>query len=551
MKQNILRIVVITIALLVLTAGYNPAAAADAVVGNGTPASCTEAAFDSALLAASTGGGTITFNCGPNPATIQLSIAKLVTLSDVTIDGGDRITLNAGNNDRHFFAGPGVTFELRHLTLRDGNSLVNGGAIEASGADVILDSVHLGNNYSTVSGGAIYCYDGTLTIRDSTFENNGASTGGAIYNDGCAVTIDGSRFLANEALDTLGRGGAINNAPPGTVAMTGSLLQGNRAPDGGGLYVDSGATADLVRVTFRDNSGNHGGGLENAGTTTARDSLFEENTVTGSGGGLWNFGGQLTLRRTTVRANTAHEGGGINSYGSQLNLTDVNIINNVAEGTHGGGLYHGGGTAFVANATISGNRATDANGNGGGIYQYSDDNLTLTNVTLAENEAGFFGGGLFHYGRYAILTHVTLVDNVAGAAGDAIYDDSPMTPANPGVVQIANSVIAGSTNTFCGGLFQSLGHNISNGPCVALNHPTDRENYAGDLGLGALGFNGGDFIMNTILPEAGSPLIDAADAALCPALDQRGAARVGACDIGAVEYDPNAIRTLFLPAIAR
>ena len=83
--------------------------AADAVVGTGTPASCTEAAFDAALLAASIGGGTITFNCGPATATIPFTLVKIVNLGNVIIDGGNRIILNAGNNDRHFFAGPGVT----------------------------------------------------------------------------------------------------------------------------------------------------------------------------------------------------------------------------------------------------------------------------------------------------------------------------------------------------------------------------------------------------------------------------------------------------------
>lgn len=552
MKKHLQKIVGLMIACAgLLAVGQSPAAAADAVVGTGTPASCTEATFDAALAVASAGGGTITFNCGPAVATVPFTLFKVVNLADVTIDGGDRIILNANNNDRHFFVGVGVTFELRNITLRDGNSLVNGGAIEASGADVVLDGVQLVNNYSTVSGGAIYCYDGTLTIRDTTLENNAASTGGAIYNDGCAVAIGDSSFLTNQALDELGRGGAINNVQPGTLAMRDSLLQGNTAPDGGGLYVDTLATAELDRVTLRGNSGKHGGGLENAGTLTVRDSLIEDNSVTGSGGGLWNFGGSATLLRTTVRNNTAYEGGGVNSYGSQLDMTYVNIIGNLADGSHGGGIYHGGGTAFVSNTTISGNRATDAAANGGGVYQNSDDNLTLTNVTLAGNEAGFFGGGLYHYGRYAVLTNVTIAGNTAGAAGDALYEDSPMTPASPGVVQIANSVIFGSANNCAGGFFESLGHNISGGTCAPLNDTTDQENYAGNLLIGALAFNGGGFAMRTMLPQTNSPLIDAADTTLCPALDQRGLGRVGACDIGAVEFGVSTTRLLFLPVTIR
>ena len=54
----------------------------------------------------------------------------------MTIDGNNRIVLKAGNAERLFFVGP-VTFRLRNITLREGNSLGGGGAIEASGAQVI------------------------------------------------------------------------------------------------------------------------------------------------------------------------------------------------------------------------------------------------------------------------------------------------------------------------------------------------------------------------------------------------------------------------------
>ena len=134
--------------------------------------------------------------------------------------------------------------------------------------------------------------------------------------------------------------------------------------------------------------------------------------------------------------NTAFEGGGVNSYGRAVEMNEVNVVGNVATGTHGGGIYHGGGTLFIADATISGNMADAAAANGGGIYQNSDGNLTLTNATLAENTAGNFGGGLYHYGRYAVLTNVTIADNMAGVAGDALYEESPMSAENPGVIQI-------------------------------------------------------------------------------------------------------------------
>ena len=214
--------------LLTAVLGVRQTFAADAVVGDGTPASCTEAAFAAALLTAY-GGGTVTFDCGPALETITLTSTKFINLGDVTINGNGRIILNADNIDRHFFVGNGITFELQNITLRDGNSLVGGGAIEASGAHVILESVQLLNNYASNQGGAIYCYigaDGTLTVNNSFFEHNSSTYGGAIYNDGCVTQITNTTFQNNEATTS---GGAIHNAFAATMALKNNLFQENIA----------------------------------------------------------------------------------------------------------------------------------------------------------------------------------------------------------------------------------------------------------------------------------------------------------------------------------
>ncbi|HNA90340.1 MAG TPA: S-layer homology domain-containing protein, partial [Anaerolineales bacterium] len=211
----------------------------------------------------------------------------------------------------------------------------------------------------------------------------------------------------------------------------------------------------------------------------------------------------------------------------------------------GGGLYHGGGTAFLTNLTISGNQAA----NGGGIYQSSDDNLTLTHATVVNNSASSLGGGFYHYNRYAILTNVTMGNNTA-PAGSAIYEDSPMTVGQPGVVQLVNSVIFGASNNCDGGLFTSLGNNISKGACGSLTHGSDQANIAGELNLGALGANGGQFAMQTMMPTSGSPLIDVGNNSSCTtSTDQRGLTRKvdgdgngsAICDVGAVEFNPQPV----------
>jgi hypothetical protein len=82
MKRNL---ILIFMAVWVM-GGIRPLQAANATVGRGTSASCTEAAFNGALsIVQSSGSGTITFNCG-GPATILFSIEKYVYNSAVNID---------------------------------------------------------------------------------------------------------------------------------------------------------------------------------------------------------------------------------------------------------------------------------------------------------------------------------------------------------------------------------------------------------------------------------------------------------------------------------
>jgi hypothetical protein len=81
----------------------------------------------------------------------------------------------------------------------------------------------------------------------------------------------------------------------------------------------------------------------------------------------------------------------------------------------------------------------------------------------------------------------------------------------------------------------SGGHNVfTDATCAPV--PTD--GVVGDARLGPLADNGGPTLTHALLP--GSPAIDAADAALCPATDQRGVARPqgAGCDAGAVEATP-------------
>ena len=77
-------------------------------------------------------------------------------------------------------------------------------------------------------------------------------------------------------------------------------------------------------------------------------------------------------------------------FGHSTSAT-VNITNNEAETSAGGGLYAGGGNVNVNNANISSNQAAT---DGGGIYAEGG-MVTVNNCTVNNNYAAEKGGGLY------------------------------------------------------------------------------------------------------------------------------------------------------------
>ncbi len=109
-----------------LAIGSARPATAAGVVGDGTPESCTEAALDTAL----TGGGLVSFNCGPAPHTILLTTEKSITV-DTQIDGGALITLDGQDSTRIFYVTNGASLDVSNLTLTGGNGAEQAPALAA------------------------------------------------------------------------------------------------------------------------------------------------------------------------------------------------------------------------------------------------------------------------------------------------------------------------------------------------------------------------------------------------------------------------------------
>ena len=276
------------------------------------------------------GNGTMTVTSVSGPATISFNTASgnFEPTSSNELQGGGGIFNNGGSlivdgtvNGVTIFGnvadgqntGPGTT-------AGSGGGIMSVGP----GGNVMLTSTNVDFNEAVRAGGGIEVITGTVTITDSTINNNDVS-------------------------------------PAGTIP---TFSPGN----GGGLHVTSGADVTLFGGTVENNTaGQEGGGLWNS--TTGTMSIFgtniQNNTAESAnaagdaqgGGGIFNNGGTLLIDGATITGNVAldPDAGGTSDDG-------------------GGGIFNDGGSVSIGGFTVVElNMAVDGLGNGGGILTLGGD----------------------------------------------------------------------------------------------------------------------------------------------------------------------------------
>jgi hypothetical protein len=344
-----------------------------------------------------------------------------------------------------------------------------------------------------------------------------------------------------EALDLIATDGLITFDPvltDGTIVLTSGQLVIDRSVriDGSGasgLTVSGGNTSRVFQVS--------------AGKTVSMNDLtISDGAGAPQGGGILNYG-TLNLDYVTVSNNTESSGGGAsfelggggiyNGDSAVLNLTNSSVSNNNTIGQPGGGIYgFFNSTINVINSTVSGNVAGDV---AGGLRTLGDANII--NSTISGNTStAWHGGAMFSTDGTVTILNSTIVNNNApeGTTGGLMV----ATFGAPVLVTVQNSIIADNSTYSCQvegspavAVLTSLGNNVfTDGSCGAIGS----DQVVANTLLASLADNGGPTLTHALL--AGSPAVDAADGASCPATDQRGVVRPQGpgCDVGAFELAP-------------
>lgn len=238
-------------------------------------------------------------NTGSSGGAISASVE--LTIIDSLFDNNRADTLGGGALS---LTGSSANTLVRGVTFMGNSADGTGGAIGFTGSTLtVRDSFFISNEAGSGDRGGAIFFSGTghvktLDVMDTTFDNNMASSGGAIEFPDQTDVLRLSRctFVGNDATED---GGAIR-VIGGDVELTNATFSGNQAVDAGGaIYVSAtgGATVDVRHVTFADNQADRGEALFTTGSgnpsVTISNSIIAEGCDVGDPAHVVSAGGNV------------------------------------------------------------------------------------------------------------------------------------------------------------------------------------------------------------------------------------------------------------------
>lgn len=354
---------------------------------------------------------------------------------------------------------------LKDLTIEKNKGKQGGGVHIENSQNVTIDHCTIQGNTGT-RGGGIYTEHSTVEVKDSTFEKNTATDdGGAIAaTQNSSLTVRNSKVLENKAADTAG--GIL--AEKSTLEVTDSIIDGNRASVGGGLYISDidapGETKEdkpehtITRTEITNNTADGqgiGGGIYlGAQKLTITDSkLTGNNTISKNGqtqgGAIVAYSpGDFTLDNTLIQGNTADVGGGIHVLSTKLRDSHIILCNNTritgnVANQFGGGIFldnmNNPAVLELVNASVDNNTANVA----GGIGNYGSIVVLKDGAVLENNTAKQYGGGLYNRGKVTVESGATVMNNTASTYGGGLYNKGEATVESGAKLYNNHAALAG------------------------------------------------------------------------------------------------------------
>ena len=295
-----------------------------------------------------------------------------------------------------------------------GSEAKNGASLYNNGNATIISSTF--NQNHAELGGAIY-NAGIAILTKNTIKNNLAIDGAGIYNTKDIAIADGT-FSKNNAEN---QGGAIFNAETGNINST--IIVGevtNKTTQETKELTNKGG---ILTAKFTSNQANQGGAIYNKGNITVGRTTFTSNTainvekeidtddnpdtpeteiIQGLGGAIFNaLDSKIEVLGSTLSKNNASKGGAIYNAGTlNLDRYDYSYISKKSErhkyynysfksnkAVDGGAIYNTG-TTNLTTGTFSKNNATVVETTRKVTYKHEDKDLEQEIISLEGGRGG-------------------------------------------------------------------------------------------------------------------------------------------------------------------
>jgi hypothetical protein len=256
--------------------------------------------------------------------------------------------------------------------------------IEGKGNTVSLDKD--GSNGSLLTLGADPGSSLTLVVQDLTLEGKSTNTASLVQvNSGGTLELKAGSVLTG---NTAGYGGGVYAAKGGTLKMSGGTISGNSAStSGGGVVVYGDFTMSSGTISDNHSPVDGGGVLVWSGGMFTMSGGEVSGNSAAQGGGVYVIGGTFTMNGGVVNGNTSttnvHSGGGVGLWtGGTFTMNGGEVSHNNA--LRGGGVGVNGGTFTMNGGVIYGSEESDdkANTANSGVAIYKKDNGSVNPSNL-------------------------------------------------------------------------------------------------------------------------------------------------------------------------
>ena len=279
-------------------------------------------------------------------------------LENITFDGGNAGTENGGaicQNDAT------AILAFKNCAFKNNNA-TNGGAVYMAGSNMTAENTSFSDNTATTAAGAVGIA-GTaelVSFTDCDFTSNTAGKhGGALQNCGgekTRLTVTRGTFLSNKTTDGSGggggaitfrgdkpsitiidgvvfsgnvagcQGGAVRVNTVNDISIKNSVISGNKALDGAGLYVGGAASVKIDKTQISGNqSKTYAGGIyvgADADVFMNACSIFDNSNTTSTAGARW---GAAISVQSAVKANICLNNSSIADHTTAETGNDTNI----------------------------------------------------------------------------------------------------------------------------------------------------------------------------------------------------------------------------------